>query len=51
LNGEFVGTAITSYSLVSRAIGVVCSSETGDLLSAMPPTMMAPMKISASSLP
>ena len=41
--GEFAGTTITSYSPVSRAIGVTLSRVTGDLLVRMAPTMIRPL--------
>jgi hypothetical protein len=39
LIGESVGTTIASYSAVSRAIGVVWSRPTGDLLVRIAPTI------------
>ena len=43
LNGEDAGTAITSYSEVSRAMGVTEAKVTGDLLVRMAPTITRPM--------
>ena len=42
LIAELAGTTITSYSPVRRAIGVVWSRLTGDLLVMMPPTITRP---------
>ena len=46
LIGEFAGTTITWISSVRRAIGVTCSSVTGDLFMASAPTMTKPFTIS-----
>ncbi len=42
---------MTSYSPVSRAIGVTSPSVTGDWWVTMPPSMMSPDTITASPLP
>src|SRR5512134_2224458 len=42
LNGEEAGTTTTRYSLVRRAIGVTIVRSTGDLFSAIPPTITMP---------
>jgi hypothetical protein len=39
LMGEFAGTTRARYSAVRRAMGVVCSSVTGDLLVRIAPTI------------
>src|SRR3546814_13761869 len=51
LISEAAGTTMTSYSPVSRAIGVVCSSDTGDLLVRTAPTTTRPLTISLSPWP
>ena len=48
---ELAGTTITSYSPVSRAIGVTCSSVTGDWLVRIAPSMTRPPIISALPWP
>ena len=50
-NGEAAGTTITSYSPVSRAIGVTSCSVTGDACVTMPPSMISPDTITTSPLP
>ncbi len=51
LNGEFSGSTNTLYSLVSRAIGVAWVRITGCLLVMMPPSITAPITISAFGSP
>ena len=46
MSGEFAGTTMTRYSLVSRAIGVTWSRVTGALLVRIAPTMTKPLTIS-----
>src|SRR5690554_6025191 len=49
--GELAGTAITSYSAVSLAMGVVSARVTADWLVRMAPTMTRPVIISRSPEP
>ena len=51
LKGELAGSTKTLYSLVRRAIGVACDSDTGGLPVMMPPSMTAPITIIAFGSP
>ncbi len=51
LNGELAGSTNTLYSLVRRAIGVACDRLTGGLPVMMPPSITAPITISAFGSP
>ena len=51
LSGEPAGTTNTLYSLVSRAMGVTCVTDTGGLPVMMPPSMTAPITIMAFGSP
>ena len=51
LKGELAGSTNTLYSLVRRAMGVACDRLTGGLPVMMPPTITAPMTISAFGSP
>jgi hypothetical protein len=50
-SGELAGSTNTLYSLVRRAIGVAWLRLTGGLPVMMPPSITAPITISASPLP
>ena len=41
--GDAAGTAMTSYSPVSRAIGVACASETGESFQSVAPSITRPV--------
>ena len=49
--GDWVGSTKTLYSLVRRAIGRTLDSPTGGLPVMMPPSMTAPITISACGSP
>ena len=51
LCGDVAGTTMTTYSLVSRAMGVTIDRSTGDLLSKIPPTITMPPIINALGSP
>ena len=51
LYGEFSGSTNTLYSVVRRAMGVTCEIDTGGLPVMMPPSMTAPITISALGSP
>ena len=51
LSGDAAGSTNTLYSLVRRAIGVALSSVTGGLPVMMPPSITAPITISALGSP
>ena len=51
LKGEFAGSTNTLYSVLRRAMGVSWVMDTGGLPVMMPPSMTAPMTISASGSP
>jgi hypothetical protein len=51
LKGESAGSTNTLYSVVRRAMGVRCVMDTGGLPVMMPPSMTAPMTISAFGSP
>ncbi len=51
LNGEFSGSTKTLYSVVRRAIGVACVIDTGGLPVIRPPSITAPITISAFGSP
>jgi hypothetical protein len=50
-NGESAGSTNTLYSVVSRANAVACVSCNGDLLEISPPSITAPITISAFGSP
>ena len=50
-SGEDAGTAMTSYSPVSRAIGVAWFTDTGESFHSVAPTITSPVTSSARPLP